>query len=400
MKNHREVFKKNGKPVVFVEPYTDGLLGDRLFDTSESLLNRDGVLEVWAYLKSEMNREGIELHTTDFVPAEERDDVVFIVNTVNSDSRLHERLGSRRDICFGSYYLPEPPVDASFNKRSPYRRLDLLSSLYQRVYASPFPDAISSLKNVPTEFSSHHFFYPNSPSEPMDEFWSVRNRKFLVMINSANYSPMRGQELYSERVRALAYFGDRSNIHLYGHRWGELCLQSPMLGILRIARRPSVRMLARWMSDLQTHRVSNQILNAYKGPCESKNATLSRYHFAIAYENFRIRGYITEKMLDCLFVGTIPVYWGEPEVEKWIPRDCFIDRRHFATYADLHSHLTSLTDDDRRRYREAGRDFLESKQFYPFSKEWFAERFIEDAKRDLGASNLAAGGRALAAMAS
>lgn len=368
---------------IFIEPYTDELLGDRMFDTSESLLNRDGVLDVWAYLKKELEKEGIELHTTDFIPAEEQDDVIHIVNTANSDSRLHERLGSRRDIVFGSYYLAEPPVDASFNKRSPYRRLDMLSRLYRRVYASPVPEAIRDLKRVTADLCTRHFFYPNSPRGPLDEYWGNQDRKFLVMINSPNYSPMRRQELYSERIRALKYFGDASLIDLYGRHWREVCTQSPLIGLLRTARHPSVRLLARLLSDLQMRLASRQILNAYKGTCKSKYSTLSQYHFAIAYENFRIRGYITEKLLDCLFVGTIPIYWGEPEIERWIPRECFIDRREFGTYADLHLHLATLTEQERSRYREAGRAFLESEAFYPFSKERFAERFIADAKEDL-----------------
>lgn len=383
MTDRKEVYRRNGMPVVYIEPYTDELLGDRLFDASESPLNRDGVLEVYAYLKAELNKEDIEVHTTDFIPAEEQDDVIHIVNTVNSDSRLHERLGSRRGICFGSYYLPEPPVDASFNKRSPYRHLDLLSDLYRRVYASPFPDAIGQLKHIPSVISTRHFFYPNSPGGPLDELWGNEDRKFLVMINSPHYSPMLRHELYSERIRALAYFGERGLIDLYGYRWDEVCRQLRLLGLLRIARHPSIRSLARWLIDLQARKASKQILNAYKGTCKSKHDALSRYHFAIAYENFRIRGYITEKMLDCLFVGTIPVYWGEPEIEKWIPRECFIDRREFGTYADLHLHLASLTEQERSRYREAGRAFLESEAFYPFSKERFAERFIADAKEDL-----------------
>ena len=132
-------------------------------------------------------------------------------------------------------------------------------------------------------------------------------------------------------------------------------------------------------------RYCRQILNAYKGTCKSKYAVLSQYRFAIAYENFKIRGYITEKMLDCLFVGTIPVYWGDPEIEKWIPRECFIDRREFGSYADLHLYLASLTEEEAKRYREAGRAFLQSDAFYPFSKERFAERFIADLKEDLTA---------------
>lgn len=383
MIGRKGVFNQHGKPVVFIEPYTNQLLGDRMFETTESLLNRDCLLDVWAYLRSELEKEGILLRTTDFIPDEEQDEYVFILNTVNSDSKLHERLGSRRDICFGSFYLPEPPVDASYNKNSPYRRLDILSNLYRRVYASPFSDAIGNLKNIPVDFSTHHFFYPNSPDGPIDGLWNNRDRKFLVMINSPNYSPMREHELYSERIRALKYFGARSLIDLYGHRWREVCRQSPMLGLARIVRRPSARMFTRWLSDLQTRKAAVEILNSYKGMCKSKYETLSKYHFAIAYENFRIRGYITEKMLDCLFVGTIPIYWGEPEIDKWVPKECYIDRREFVNYDDLHKYLISLTENDRMRYRAAGRAFIESENYYPFSKEQFTERFIEDVEADL-----------------
>lgn len=383
MTNHRDVYREKGRPVVFFEPYTDQLLADRLFNTSESALNRDSLFDVWSHLKNELNREGIELHTSDFIPAEEQDGVVFILNTINSDSRLHDRIGSRRDVYLGSFYLPEPPVDASFNARSPYRRLGALSRLYRRVYASPFSTEIEHLDKVRSDFSVRHFIYPNAPSGIYEDLWCNEDRKFLVMVNSHNYSPMRQHELYSERIRALAYFGSRSLIDLYGHRWDEICRQSALLGLLRIVRRPSARYLARWLSELQTRKAAGTILNAYKGTCASKYATLSQYQYAIAYENFRIRGYITEKMLDCLFVGTIPVYWGDPEIEEWVPKECFIDRRDFSSYEELHSFLAALTNQDRERYRSAGRAFIESDRFYPFSKECFAERFVADVREDL-----------------
>jgi hypothetical protein len=38
------------------------------------------------------------------------------------------------------------------------------------------------------------------------------------------------------------------------------------------------------------------------------------YRYAMIVENERSRGYFTEKLIDCLSVGTIPIYWGCPDV--------------------------------------------------------------------------------------
>ena len=36
-------------------------------------------------------------------------------------------------------------------------------------------------------------------------------------------------------------------------------------------------------------------------------------------------GYITEKILDCLESGIVPIYAGAPNIDRIIPNDCFID---------------------------------------------------------------------------
>ncbi len=49
---------------------------------------------------------------------------------------------------------------------------------------------------------------------------------------------------------------------------------------------------------------------AYRGGTSDKLATLGRYRFALAFENARFDGYVSEKLFDCLYAGTIPVYLG------------------------------------------------------------------------------------------
>lgn len=383
MAGGRRIFTEDGMSVCFIEPYTTQLLADGIFDASDRPLNRDSVLEVYACLRDECEKAGVKLHTSDFVPADERGDAVFHVSSINSYSMLHREMSGRRDVFLGSYYLHEPPVDVRSNPRSTYRRLDELSARYRRVYVGCAEEAIRELNGVPAQFHTKHFFYPQSPDGVFEGLWARRERKPLVMINSANYSPMRGLELYSERIRAISYFGSRSLIDLYGHRWREFPARLAVQSAIRLASRPSARHASSLRCALWMLANLRPVLRSYRGTCASKYQTLAGYDFAVCYENFRIRGFITEKLLDCLFAGTIPIYWGAPDVEDWIPRDCFIDRGEFRSHADLHAFLQSLGEDDKRRYREAGRDFVASDRFRPFSRDFFAERFVRDIEEDL-----------------
>jgi hypothetical protein len=93
----------------------------------------------------------------------------------------------------------------------------------------------------------------------------------------------------------------------------------------------------------------------YKGtlnPFDRKYETARRYRFSVALENCMGRTYLSEKILDCFLTLTVPVYLGAPNVTDHIPKDCFIDVRDFGSYADLFSHLESLSETEYREYVE------------------------------------------------
>lgn len=47
---------------------------------------------------------------------------------------------------------------------------------------------------------------------------------------------------------------------------------------------------------------------------DNKITGLKHYRFSIAMENANFRYYFTEKIIDCFLTGTIPLYWGSPDI--------------------------------------------------------------------------------------
>ncbi len=78
----------------------------------------------------------------------------------------------------------------------------------------------------------------------------------------------------------------------------------------------------------------------YRGRCVSKITTLRRYRYALVFENQRQPGYVTEKLLDCFMAGTVPIYWGAPDVTESVPEDALI------VMDDDVSHIDKYMQDD------------------------------------------------------
>ena len=66
-----------------------------------------------------------------------------------------------------------------------------------------------------------------------------------------------------------------------------------------------------------------------------KHEFLKKYKFCLAYENASSQGYTTEKLLHAKVAGCIPIYWGDPKVERDFDTKGFIDARKFTTPEEL-----------------------------------------------------------------
>ena len=52
---------------------------------------------------------------------------------------------------------------------------------------------------------------------------------------------------------------------------------------------------------------------------------LKRYKFNICFENSSTPGYVTEKVIQSMYVNSIPIYWGAPNIKNDFNTNSFIN---------------------------------------------------------------------------
>ncbi|MDI9244972.1 glycosyltransferase family 10 [Marinobacter sp. CHS3-4] len=97
----------------------------------------------------------------------------------------------------------------------------------------------------------------------------------------------------------------------------------------------------------------------FRGPLNphiKKYLTINKYKFNFTIENVIVNNYISEKILDSFLALSVPVYLGSPEVDRWIPKSCYVDIRDFDNNDELLSYLKSMPDSEYNQYLESIRD--------------------------------------------
>ena len=87
---------------------------------------------------------------------------------------------------------------------------------------------------------------------------------------------------------------------------------------------------------------------------QRKLAYQRRFRFTVAFENSALPGYTSEKAVDALLAGTIPIYWGNPQIALDIDPGSFLDARAFRSWDELAERIVELDDN-----RELARPFFE-----------------------------------------
>jgi len=188
---------------------------------------------------------------------------------------------------------------------------DFLEGQKRNFYKILFPRADVAGKNPVTEIQSQR-----------ESLYPLFGRKNAICMIGSNRSSHVPHELYSKRVEIARWFAEHSRMpfDVYG---------TPF--------------------DLPN----------YRGPCpvSQKLSVLKQYRYNLCFENTNdpilSAGYVTEKILDCMESRTIPIYLGASNIEKYVPKECFIDMREFANYGDLDDYLRNLSDKEYQRYVSA-----------------------------------------------
>lgn len=319
--------------LVVSKPY----LANAIFDRSNKRLNRDDCLASFYYLKEEFKKSDFELSTQDINAINESDIVIY--NDMPKQLPKDDKIKS-------SYLLIlESPLIVK-NSWKP-ERLKKFKKIF--TWNDNYIDGDKYIKiNYTYDFESQGFIQ--------------KEKKNLVCMITANKTSNEENELYSKREEIIRYFEKfhPDEFDLYGIGWDKARLN----GLFKIFK----RIPALW-SILPFKKYPS-----YRGTVDNKKEIMSQYKFAICYENVcGLNGYITEKIFDCFFSGTVPIYWGAENINSYIPEECFIDRRKFSNNIELYNHLKKMSDQEYNEIIENIKNFLQKQMTGEFSCRRYAE---------------------------
>lgn len=236
---------------------------------------------------------------------------------------------------------------------NPFSQIKILHTFFKDIYTWN-EDLLSNKKY-------HKFFVPQLSDGLNTNLVNFRKKKFLILVNSKKdvpfiftmLSPYK-KNLYQERIRAIEYFSKTipNDFELYGKGWDNPLpwnIKEKLFGA----------------TDYKT----------YKGELKGdKIKAMAGYKFSLCFENASAPGYITEKIFDSFKAKCIPIYWGAPDVSKYIPKNCFVDFRDFNDYASLLEYLNNMSEIRYNKYIEEIDVFLKDK--YTLDK-WFEDGFMK-----------------------
>ncbi len=336
--------------IVYLVPFSEAGLKNRFFEPYE---NPTANVPPFAYLREYLLGRGIDLKTVDFWSGK-KDEADAIISFDYPPTGIYglayfirTLLGKKDGFAVSAGKLEK--TLSVFRKRILFQWESPVNNPWMYKSAGGFHRLFDKTYSIPDLAGAERFYYPQNFDSWNKEYFDRRRSSFLVFMNS----PRRAKgffrkELYTKREEAVSFFAELGEIDVYGGGWNG-------------------------------HK-NAAIRNAAKGKAQNKPETFSRYSFALCFENAVWPGYLTEKIFDCLFVGTIPVYLGDPDVGKNVPAECFIDAGKFGGWNDLRGFLKSRSAADIKNYREAARSFLDSQSFKKFKKEFFAETILKSIK--------------------
>lgn len=313
---------------IAVIPWSNAWLKDKMFVVDDPVINIDHRNNGFWEMKKEFERRGDSFHTIDLYPdLKEVDFFLFFELDWNWLDKVVKAGGEERMV----YCNAEPPVVNPMNSPEGYRFLKRFFP-YILTWNRDWIDGKTIFKrNIPYYFMDHA------------DGGEFSGRKLLTSI-SGNKKSKHPDELYSERERVITFFENHypDDFQFYGTGW-----------------------------DKEVH-------PGYGGRVDKKIEIYHRYKFAVCFENMKnIKGYVTEKLFDCLTAGIVPIYAGAEDIREYVPEECFIDYWKFDNLNSLAEFLTDMGEKEYQSYLDAARNFLHSACLDKFSGAEYARNIYE-----------------------
>lgn len=99
----------------------------------------------------------------------------------------------------------------------------------------------------------------------------------------------------------------------------------------------------RVLHNMEALELANRTASEWR---KSKINFLKKYKFCIAFENSDSDGYMTEKLIDPLLAGSIPIYWGSTDDISPFPKECMICAHDYPDFDSLIARVREVNEND------------------------------------------------------
>lgn len=290
-------------------------------------------------LKNTLEKDGHSIATYDINTIEDSDYILSFDNTYFQNVRHFWHIWKAGKLGRTLHIDYEPP--SAMIRIHSDRGLKVLSKLCTvMTYNDNVVNGRSIIKGVVGDYHEKERIYKHD----------FDKRKLLCMVanNRTNKIPIKkwSSELYTAREEAARFFSERcpEEFDLYGDYW-------------------PVEIKPKGVVDR-----------------DKKLDTISNYKFVISYDSITHQnGYISEKIFDIFAAKSIPIYWGADNVTDYIPKECFIDRRHFSSDEEVLRYIKNISKKEYDNTIKAIEAYLASDQYkQTFSSEAIANGIVEN----------------------
>jgi|688.fasta_scaffold18579_9 hypothetical protein len=208
----------------------------------------------------------------------------------------------------------------------------------------PYDDGLSLRSHVEENALKGVFSYDN---------W-INRKDFVTLINANKVSPVKNENYGLRRVYARDL--PENLLAVYGDLW-----------VSSISKKIVHRLMVLLFTLKSGH--LPRILNIYgnlhwkfksaRGPLEDKQITLQSSKFSIIIENDS--SYISEKLIDALINGCVPIYFGPKNIDSIIPKGTYLELSK--TPDELIPMLENLSETEIRNLLSNIQMFVTSEEF-------------------------------------
>ena len=230
------------------------------------------------------------------------------------------------------------------------------------------------------EHNDFIFYFPSFTNKAPLVYKSWQSRDVLVMVASNKFWKIKQFTIIGEIKQYLRLFRDKFKRNFYTYPpkiYSDKQLHEKRLELIEYFSKSNfLNLYGIGWNNLTNLPKKYQHLSRKLNPKFSKDKleTISNYRFSICIENMIFPGYVTEKIIDCLKCGVIPIYLGAPDIEDYIPKNLFIDLRSFHNIQSLENYLLNFSEDSANEFMKNAYNFLNSNQGHKYSYEYFSDK--------------------------